>query len=251
MAYGLQFGTVVLPILFYPEAEDYSAAAPSTKLPRADGAVQRIGYLDKRKVTVRGTIIHNVLSLGAFRTQLDTIKAAIRSQGQANLYIETDRYYRNAQPVATSFQYNSLYSRIAPSVQIDFECGDPFQYSTATSSVSASGLTSGSTITATPTGNAYSQPQFSLTAAATGAIAATVTNTLTGEAFTLAGTVTSGNVIVVDSLNETVQIGATDYTALFNGIFPRLSATANAITINWTGTVSVTAAQVGWLNRWY
>ena len=87
MTYQLKYGSFTFPKGFYPEAEDDSASAPSSKLPRADGAVQRLGYLDKRKVTVKGTIIHDVLSLGSFRTQLDAIRAGIR-QGQQNLYIE-------------------------------------------------------------------------------------------------------------------------------------------------------------------
>ena len=126
--------------------------------------------------------------------------------------------------MAVSYGYGSTYSRIADTVSIEFETGDPFLYSTTTSTVTATGLTSGSTWTATAAGNAYSQPQISLTAAATGNITATVSSVASGETFTLIGAVTSGNVIVVDSLAETVQIGATDFTSLFGGVFPRMAA---------------------------
>ena len=251
MSYQLQFGSFTFPKGFYPAAEDLGAQAPSSKLPRADGAVQLQGYLDRRKVSVRGMIIHDALSLGSFRTQLDAIKAATR-QAPSNLQIETDRYYRSAQAVANSVDYEHYYGRMATNIQIDFETPDPFQYSTATATQTATGLTSGASWTVTAGGNAYTLPQFSLTAAATGTITATVSATVTGESFTLAGAVTAGNVIVVDSLAQNVTIGGNSAFGLFNGLFPRLQpATACPVTVSWSGTVSVTAATTVYQNRWY
>jgi phage-related protein len=70
-------------------------------------------------------------------------------------------------------------------------------------------------------------------------LACTVTNSTTGETFTLEGAVTGGDVIIVDSLEQTVTIGGTDKTSLFDGVFPTLAVGSNTIQVDYTsGTIT-------------
>jgi len=99
-------------------------------------------------------------------------------------------------------------------------------------------------------GNAYAQPQLAMTMDGTGTIAATITNITTGEAFTLFGPVISGQVIVVDSLAESVTIAGVDAMALFEGIFPRLAVGTNQFVVAYNAT-GITDFVLTWSNRWY
>jgi hypothetical protein len=101
-------------------------------------------------------------------------------------------------------------------------------------------------------GNAPAAPELRLTVGGSGAVslAATITNETTGEAFTLEGTVAGGDIILVNTLEETVLIGATDRTDLFDGLFPLLALGENAFSIEVCSGV-LTNLDVYWRSRWY
>jgi len=250
VSYVLQFGSYVFPKGFYPAEEPLASQVSAAKLPRADGARVLTGLLEKKVLKVRGGLIHD--SGLSVRTKVDALKAALQG-GPANLYFDSDRYWRQVQKESSSFGYESgtHYGRIV-TVEIDFVTGDPFVYEVAAQNVSQAIASSPTTVPVTAGGNAPALPQWSLTVGGVGAVtlAATVTNTTTGEAFTLAGAVSGGDVIVVDSLAETVKIGGVDKMSLFDGLFPKLAVGANSIQIAYTsGTISNFAAD--WNNRWY
>lgn len=252
MTYLLQFGSYQLPPTFYVSSAESNRIVPSAKLPRADGSRILVGYLDAKKITVRGAVVCASLSTGGgapVRTQLDSLKAALAS-GPANFTTATDRYWRNCQVSEYSDGYEATeFSRIA-TVQFTVLSPDPWSYEVATQTPSRAITASGQTLAATNNGNAYAFPLFSVTVGATGTLSATITNSTTGESFTLNGAVTAGDVFVIDCLNQSVTRAGIDVTAYFDGYFLRLLPGANTITVAYTSS-TLTNLALNWNNRWW
>ena len=252
MSYGLQFGTFSFPKGFHVASVDMARSVPAAKLPRADGARVIKGYLEAKKITVRGGVYHAAISTGgaaSVRSQLDTIKGAL-AQGPAAFYTDSDRYYRNCQSASYSDTFDPTEFNRIVTVQFELISGDPFSYEVANQNAGGAITASGQTQIATNNGNAYAQPQISVTMGTTGSIAATITNTTTGEAFTLGGAVTAGDVIIVDSLQEAVTRSGVDVTSLFDGQFPRLLPGANTFQVQYTSG-TVTNLAIAFNQRWY
>jgi hypothetical protein len=253
--YQMKFGTYALPTGLYVAAQPSSRNVPSAKLPRADGARIPPGYLAEKRWTVQGGLTNSVIATGAgspLRTQLDNLKTGL-AQGPTTWQTDTDRYWRNCQAVAFSESYEGTgFNRIV-TVRFDILTGDPYAYETAVQSFPTNAIAASPTVvTLTAGGNAPALPQWSLTVGGSGAVAlaATVTNQTTGEAFILSGSVTGGTVLVIDSLNETVTIGGADNMLLFDGNFPKLAVGANSIQVAYSsGTITNLGAT--WSNRWY
>jgi phage-related protein len=249
---AITFGSFTFPRGFSVADDSGDSEVSSNKLVRADGGTRPNSTLEAKKITIRGGIIGKPGN--TMRQQLDALKAALNA-GKQNLSLESDRFYREVQKVRLSSGFGPThYGRIVDTVQITFEAGDPFQYA-ATATESLTNAISSSPTNKTLTvadGNAPAMPELRLTVGGSGAItlAATITNTTTGESFTLAGAVTGGDVIKVNSLDQTVLIGTTDKMALFEGVFPKLALGANTITIAYTSGTITNLAGV-WRSRWY
>jgi hypothetical protein len=101
-------------------------------------------------------------------------------------------------------------------------------------------------------GNAPAAPELRLTVGGSGEVtlAATVTNETTGEAFSLDGTVEGGDIILVNTLEETVLIGAANRMDLFDGLFPLLALGENTFSVEVCSAV-LTNLDVYWRSRWY
>lgn len=252
MSYGLVFGTFSFPPGFHVANVEMARSVPTAKLPRADGARVIAGYLDAKKISVRGGVYKASLSTGggaSVRSQLDALKGALAA-GPASFYTDSDRFYRNCQQSTYSDTFDVTEFNRMCTVQFDLISGDPWSYAATGSTGSRSISASGQTLAVTNGGNAYGQPQISLTMGSTGNVSATVTNTTTGEVFTIGGSVTSGDVIVVDSLLESVTKSGADEMSLFEGVFPRLAVGANTIQVAYSlGTI--TNLLVSWNDRWY
>lgn len=252
MTYGLQFGTFAFPVGFYVASIDMTREVPSAKLPRADGARVILGYLDAKKITVHGGVYHASLSTGGgatVRAQLDALKGAL-AQGPAAFYTDSDRFYRNCQQSAYSDTFDPTEFNRMCTVAFDLISGDPFSYEVAAQSPSQAISASGQTMTVTNGGNATAAPQFLITVGTTGTLFATITNTTTGEAFTLNNAYNAGDVLIIDSLAQSVTKAGADITADFEGVFPRLLPGANTITESYTyGAISNLALH--WNNRFY
>lgn len=249
---SIVFGSFTFPRGFHVADMSGDSEVTSSKLPRTDGGTRPNGTLEKKQIVVRGGIIKKPSS--TMRTQWDALKAGL-NQGKQSLYLESDRFYREVQKVRFSSGFGPThYSRIVDSIQITFEAGDPYQYdNTETQSLTNAISSSPTSKTLTVAGgNASAMPELRLTVGGAGAItlAATITNTTTGEAFTLTGVVAGGDLIKVNSLDETVLIGTTDKTSLFEGVFPKLAVGANTITIAYSSGTITNLAGV-WRNRWY
>ncbi len=242
MAFGIKFGSYSLPSAFAIVSEPQSSVLAVSRLPRANGARVSTRYVGEGVITLEGGLARDLGSTSdtALRTALDTLKANL--QGTANLYKHDDRYWRNCQ--LRDFGINTpsptLELRLHR-VALSFVTGDPFQYSTTTTTNSRTISASGQTQATTNAGNAPAAPAISLTVGGSGAVtlACTITNSTTSESFTLAGAVTGGDVIIIDSLEQTVTIGGTDKTSLFDGVFPTLATGSNTITVAYTsGTIT-------------
>src|SRR5262249_40326591 len=146
------------------------------------------------------------------RDEYDDLKAALSDQPQ-NLYFDSDRYWRCVRVEKIGNTYDPTdYGRIQNRIRIDFVTSDPFQYSSIETTDTWTPSGSGDTHTVTPGGNASALPELSLTVGGSGAktINWEFFNDTTDESFTLAGDVTGGDVIVVDSVLKTVLIGTDD-----------------------------------------
>ncbi len=255
MSYVIKFGSYTFPAGFHPASQPSSRVIGASKLPRVDGARLATGYLDRKQLIVRGGIIKGPLNpTNDVNAGLDSLRAALAA-APANLYFgRTDRYYRNCQAEQTQIPYDATgYGRIADQVEILFTTGDPFEYSdTATSPAAHNVAASGENWTLTTAGNAPSMPALSVTVAGVGAksINITITNQTTGESFVLAGSVTGGDVIVVDSLQQTVTISGVDKMALFDGRWISLKAGANTMLETYSGDAPSSIAAT-WRDRWW
>jgi phage-related protein len=252
-ASNLRFGTYSLPPTLYIADAPHSRTVPLAKLPRADGARVPTGFLKEKIWSIRGGLVNSTISTGggaSLRTQLDALKAALAA-GPTNFTIE-DRFYRNCQVSDYGDTFGVHHQRQAD-VAFSIVTGDPFAYSALATSLPTNAVSaSPTTVSATAGGNAYAQPALSVTVGGSGAItlAATITNTTTGEVFTLVGAVTGGDVIIVDSLNHTVTIGGVDKTLLLGGQFPTLAPGANVFTVAYSSG-TITNLGLEWNDRWY
>jgi Phage tail protein len=232
VSYSLKFGSYSLPSAFAVMSTPQASQVAVNTVPRADGGRVSTRYIGTGVIGLEGGVARDLGSASdtAIRTSLDTLKSNL--QGIQNLYTHTDRYWRNC--VLRTFDIMSP----APTmplrmqrVKLEFVTPDPYQYSTTTTTDGRSISATAQTQATTNGGNAPALPAISVTVGGSGAvtIAFTITNSTTGEVFTLAGAVTGGDVIIVDSLAQTVTIGGVDKTSLFDGVFPTLAVGANTI----------------------
>jgi hypothetical protein len=250
--HSLQYGSYVFPPTFTYSDVSGKRALTATKSVHADGAVVPVAYLSERTVEVHGTFIRQIggTPLSDLR---DALRAALAVQS-ANLFLTTDRYLRNARVDDAPETSQPTWMERIMDVRIRFTAGDPYFYETATQTDNTNALTTspGTVTISTVGGNAPALPQLSLTVAGAGSVAllSTLTNTTTGDVFTLGGTVMGGQVIIVDSLAQTVTIGGVDRMDLFDGVFPRLALGSNSFTVAWSsgGYTNMAAA---WNNRWF
>lgn len=253
MSYALSFNSYSFPAGFHVSVEEMESAVPAAKLPRRHGARIPLGYLGAKKFKIRGAFVDDLISnTGGLtvRQSLDALKAALMS-GPADFATDTDRFWPNCQKVAYSDSYDpTMFNRFA-SVEFDLVAPDPISFEVATQNASRSLTMTGQTLSITPGGNAQAMPQISVTAGATGTLAATIMNAANGDMCSLSGAVTMGDVLILDSLLEQVTRSGSDITSFFDGMWIRLEpGIANVLTVAWTlGSLSNIA--VAWQNRWY
>lgn len=251
----LAFGSFEFPRTFHAADDNLDWQIPSIKTGRYHGGHSLAATLREKRLSVRGGLVKGPIGSvsSTLRAALDEIRDALGQQPQ-DLYIYPDRYWRNARAEMFRNPFGPThFCRIAEEIEILFVASDPFLYSTTESTDTWSAPTNGETRMIRVGGNAPAQPTFRFTVGGGGAqsINFTLKNTTTDESFTLIGDVTGGQVIAVDTLDQTVKIGTTDEMDLFDGQFPQLNADTNntlQITIN-SGTI--TSLVTTWRNRWY
>lgn len=251
---SLKLGSYTFPPTFYAEQIPTLRSIPNEKLPRADGGRQITGYLESKTFRVKGALVsgHEAIPTGTqqtLRAQLDALKAACNA-GQVSFQTHDDRYWRNCQVSGFQEQYDPTGPARYVDIAFDVMTGDPFAYGLTTQ-------TDGRTITATAQtkslsvgGNAYTLPTISLTIGTGTSADIVLTNTTTGEVATLNGSVSPGDVYVIDSLGETVTRSGLDKISLFDGLFLRLTPGTNVLKVEYSGA-TVTALSVTWNERYF
>lgn len=253
MTYHLAFGSYVFPDTFSYAEVSGKRALTSTKLVRFHGSVVPTAWQTERTVEVRGGLMKaSIGNQTALEDQRDALRAALAVQ-PANLYLTNGRYLRNARVDDAPESTSPTWMERMMDVRIRFVSGDPFFYDTSESSDNTNALSTspGSVTIATVGGNVFALPQISLTVAGSGAVSldAEITNTTTGDLFTLVGDVNGGDVIVIDSLAQTVKISGIDRMDLFDKVFPTLAVGSNAFTVEWSSG-GFTNMAASWRNRY-
>ncbi len=251
MTYQLRFGSYDLPVGITVAQVQMGRRVPSANTPRYEGARTLTGQLDLKVIQLKGGIFWPLGSTDRtwLRGQLDALKGALGG-GPANFTTDSDRFYRQCQARAYADDYEpSGFNRLV-NISCEIVTGDPFSYETGAQSSARSLSATAQTLVATNAGNALAAPSISLTMGSTGTIAATVTNTTNGDVFTLSGAVTSGDVIVIDALLQSVTRSGIDVMTLFDGQFPRLAVGANTFRFDWTSG-SLSHVTIAWNNRFF
>jgi phage-related protein len=250
-----KFGALVLPMGIAPATDSLVNVVPHAKALRGTGARAITGTPDARSLVSRGALIKGPIStpgLVTIQTTLDSLVSALITNAPANLYFgRDDRYLRNVQVESLPQDTGVTLGRIRD-IEIHWLAPDPFYYAVASTTdtwtVSASAQTR---VLPVSNGTAVVQPTFNITVGGVGAqtIAYTITHNTTGQAFTLAGAVTGGNVIVVNTLAQTVTIGGVDKISLFDGLWMQLQPGANTIREDYTGA-TITQIVTSWQDRY-
>ena len=254
MAYRLEFENYTFPESLTYNLVTFRSAVPSAKLPRAHGARVPTGYLGERRIEIRGMLKVDLETPATLQDQIDDLRAALMD-GPQTLYLPNSRYLRNVQKDDNGVdRYDNTWPERLAEIAVDLITGDPFMYSDTESSdlTNVVNETPEDVVVNNAAGNAPALPELRLTVGGAGAvtIAVTVSNQTTGEAFTLSGAVSGGDVIKINSLDETVLIGTTDKMSLFDGLFPSLALGNNTIRITYTSG-TITNLDVYWRSRWY
>lgn len=246
MAYLLQFGTYVFPpTITYTEVPSRTQV-PSAKLPRWDGARVQAGYLEGRRIRVQGGLMRD--SGQPLQAKLDTLRAALQG-GPAPLFLQEGRYLQAVQKEEYSESYEANWPERMATVRIVLVTGDPFFYEVAFRTVTVPLPGSPATVEIEAGGSAYALPQWRFTLSTSGVLSAALVNTANGDAMSLRGPVSAGDVVILDCGAQAVSVGGVDRMALFDGLFPRLSPGKNRVQIVFSGAVVSTLAVI-WQNRW-
>jgi phage-related protein len=258
----LTYGTYEFPLGFYLSDKGRSWLVPSQKVARGDGARDQVAFREGRRVIISGKLFSDsadLLSVGTadLRTKVDALAAALASQPQS-LYVESDRYWRNARVRTMPEVYGPTgQCRFTEDISVEFAVADPFEYSVTSNTITWSSPVNGSTTTVTAGGTAYALPSIVITLGGVGATSLdiTLTNTTTIESFRLVtdsvtGTLNGGDVITVDCLNQTVTIAGVDRMDLFDGEWISLSVGSNTWSLSRTlGTIASIVPT--WANRYH
>ena len=232
------YNTVTLPYVA-TVAAPFSTRIGSSETPGRSGGYAGAQYAAERKISLTGTLT------GATYTVLhdnwSNLVAAHDVSGPQPLSIRTGWYF-NA--TVESFADSE---REIDHIQWDatYVCADPYQYSTTLSAPTLA--TTGGTITGV-LGNKNALPVLTLTVSAAPANAyVTVSNTTTGESFTLFPDATGA--YIIDSLLETVTRSSVDKMATFQGRFVSLKPGSNVFTITVTNGATLSAVTINYRAR--
>lgn len=247
---GIAYGSYTFPNTFSVANISNANASSIARLPKSDMNSVVAKYKAERRVHIRGTLVKNNL-LGAsvtLRTQTDALKAALNVT-PANLYLYSDRFFRNACVLSAPEDYEPRGNDRYVDLDIEFACPDPFYYVTPevsdlTNAVAATPYTK----VLTAAGNVYALPTIALTCTA-GTIILTLTNTTNGQACRIETPIGSGHIITIDSLNAQVLVNGAANLAVFDGMFPRLEVGANSLTLTYSGA-TVTNFAAHWFTRY-
>jgi hypothetical protein len=260
MSYSLTIGGPVTAVYTLPRgfaavrSVNRSSNVPAAKLPRADGARVPTGYLEAKHFKVEGAFIYGPLSNlptgKTLRQALDDLNAALNG-GPQNFTTDSDRYWPNCQKTDYEDTYGETGFNRHVAVSFGLICPGGYQLATTATTATTAITATSQTLSITPTGNAYSLPQISVTVGTSATLNATLTNAATGDSCTLKGAVTSGDVLIVDSLLQQVTRAGIDVTSFFDGSWIRLApGVSNVITETYSAS-TITNLTLSYNARYY
>lgn len=244
----IQFGTYTFGSTFSVAGVPSEQRISSESIPMRDGAVMSGSRLREKVITVRGMLRADTLA--AMRSAMDTLLAAVNA-GRQKLYLWSDRYvwaYKTG--FATDYDETSFkrYCFVTVEFTSDTALWEAETESSDTWNSPATGNIHGIAIG----GNAPALPTFEITCGASGSL--NIEIEAGGISFSLIGQVNSGDVLVIDCDEETVELELdySDYMSLFDMVFLQFTGNAtNTLTFTNSGTVAISSIVTKWRNRWY
>lgn len=226
--------------------DDPEYGNPVVTVPGSDRGRELTAYLRPRRVGVKGIFgPDGGGTLDQLRTIEDALRYALRP-GYRNLYRNPDRYLR-----ATVTRLSSTYEGFSwGRWEAEFTAADPYWYAETADSDTWAAPTNGATHGITNSGGAVARPSYTFTMGSSATLALTLANSTTGDSFSITGlAVTSGQVLVVDSLAQTVTLAGANKLSTFTGQFFGLEVGANTLALTLSGP-SLTSLGTGYRKRW-
>lgn len=246
----LKLGSTTFPLGTSVASIERGRTIGHQKVARRHGAQQTAGYRNGIRITLRIPLARGPLDQSVLRDREDDARAML-AIGPADLYLYDDRYYRCMESEREPEVIGPTGFDRVHEMEAYLLGPDPLMFDTVENTDTWTPSGTGDTNTFTAGGNAQAAPSISLTVGGSGAetIAFAVTNNTTGEAFTLDGDVTAGDIIVIDTIRLSTKISGTNRMDLFDGIFPHFDVGANELQVDWTSS-SITGVSVTWRDRW-
>jgi hypothetical protein len=218
------------------------SAALRSDIGRAEG-----GYLGPRRISARGVIGPDG---GGSRDELRAIEDAFRwahRTGYRVLQRDGDRYV-TAEVRRVTLGADQGYSWMP--FAVEWEAADPYWYSTSTDDDLWTGPTNGGTRPIANAGSAATPAVFTIIVASGVELTLTLTNSTTGQSFTLTELpVAGGDELVVDCGAQTVELEGVNRMRYFSGSFWHLAPGSNTITLALSG-VTLTSIETELRQRW-
>jgi phage-related protein len=196
-------------------------------------------YADTSKSPPKTISLEVAIYSLTLEASLDSIKAALNSRIDGNLYLATDRYWvARFMSMEEQVKTKNLWRGT-----IQFACYDPFAYDTIELDPDFTIDDDPENITFTPGGTGKIEPVYTITPDGNypGAVVL-ITNNTTGEIFEWTGNLTAASVLVIDVANWTVELDGVDaMTGLDTAsAFPYLVPTVNLLEIDgFTGNLNI------------
>jgi phage-related protein len=245
----IRFGEYVFGSTFSVSSVPGDSRVDITDIPRRDGAVVSGNKLAGKRIVVRGMLRADTPA--ALRAAMDDLLAAINA-GRQKFYLWDDRFiWATKTTFATDYDETSFKRYCFAS--IEFICDMALWESDTESLDTWLAPASGGVRNIAVGGNASAIPTFEITVSGSGVLGIEIG--LGDSVFALDGEVNDGDIIVVDSTEESVELASYeyDYMSLFDNAFLVLAGNStNTLSyIKTGGTVNVSQIVTRWRNRWY
>lgn len=213
-----------------------------TIIPQKHGSVVSTPFKDPLTFSIRGSL--GDLTAQGLRTKLELLTDVING-GRQQLKIWDDRYI-NVTAVDFQWEYLAGGAMLYLSFHIVFRADDPFWE--AVSASTGNFTTNNPAAIVSNTGNASAWPTFTITAPAGGMTAVVLKNITNNKTFSWAGSLTVGQLLVVNMKSQSITEVGIDKLTGFSGEFWSLLPGSNTLDLSST-SIGATVA-VSWRDSW-